>query len=97
MDARKRGVWHYRRCAGSARAKGFSSGSLCPGDGEHRIRSNAISGREHFQSHGPARVILGRSVKPRAGARADDDELLDVAFAKGEKWRLRSPDKHTVA
>jgi len=55
-------------------------------------------GGEHFQSQGPARVILGRygDAASKVSAPATIN-YLDVALKKGEKWRYEPPDNHTVA
>jgi redox-sensitive bicupin YhaK (pirin superfamily) len=55
-------------------------------------------GGEHFQSQGPARVILGRLGKATSKVPAPTTiNYLDVALKKGEKWRYEPPDNHTVA
>src|SRR3989475_11971565 len=55
-------------------------------------------GREHFQSHGPARVILGRLGEAASKVPAPATmNYLDVALKKGERWRYEPPDDHTVA
>ncbi|TMH09355.1 MAG: hypothetical protein E6H65_16290 [Betaproteobacteria bacterium] len=55
-------------------------------------------GAEHFQSQGPARVILGRLGEASSAIPAPKTiNYLDVALRKGERWRYEPPDGHTVA
>jgi len=55
-------------------------------------------GGEHFQSHGPARVILGRHGAAISKVAAPTTmNYLDVTLKKGEKWRYEPPHDHTVA
>jgi redox-sensitive bicupin YhaK (pirin superfamily) len=55
-------------------------------------------GGEHFQSQGPARVILGRYGEATSKISAPATiNYLDVALKQGEKWRYEPPDNHTVA
>src|SRR6267143_373505 len=53
------GVWHTGGVAGSARAKGLRLWVALPPGMENIAPEIACFGCEHFQSHGPARVILG--------------------------------------
>ncbi len=92
------GVWHTGGVAGSARAKGFQLWVALPPEMENIASEARYLGREHFQSHGPARVILGRLGEAASEVPAPPTmNYLDVALAKGEKWRYDPPDKHTVA
>src|SRR5712691_8783776 len=92
------GVWHTGGVAGSARAKGFQLWVALPPEMENIASEARYLGREHFQSHGPARVILGRLGEAASKVPAPATmNYLDVALAKGEKWRYDPPDKHTVA
>ncbi len=92
------GVWHTGGVAGSARAKGFQLWVALPPEMENIAPEARYLGREHFQSHGPARVILGRLGEAASEVPAPTTmNYLDVALAKGEKWRYDPPDKHTVA
>ncbi len=92
------GVWHTGGVAGSARAKGFQLWVALPPEMENIASEARYLGREHFQSHGPARVILGRLGEAASKVPAPTTmNYLDVALAKGEKWRYDPPDKHTVA
>src|ERR1700716_1777445 len=54
------GVWHTGGVAGSARARGFQLWVALPPEMENIASEARYLGRELFQSHGPARVILGR-------------------------------------
>ena len=92
------GVWHTGGVAGSARAKGFQLWVALPPEMENIAPEARYLGREHFQSHGPARVILGRLGEAASEVPAPATmNYLDVALAKGEKWRYDPPDTHTVA
>ncbi len=92
------GVWHTGGVGGSARAKGFQLWVALPPEMENIASEARYLGREHFQSHGPARVILGRLGEAASKVPAPPTmNYLDVALAKGEKWRYDPPDTHTVA
>jgi len=92
------GVWHTGGVAGSARAKGFQLWVALPPEMENIASEARYLGREHFQSHGPARVILGRLGEAASEVPAPTTiNYLDVALKKGEKWRYDPPDDHTVA
>ena len=55
-------------------------------------------GGEHFQSQGPARVILGRYGTAVSKVAAPTTiNYLDVALTQGQKWRYEPPANHTVA
>ncbi len=92
------GVWHTGGVAGSARAKGFQLWVALPPEMENIASEARYLGREHFQSHGPARVILGRLGEAASKVPAPTTtNYLDVALKKGEKWRYDPPEDHTVA
>jgi redox-sensitive bicupin YhaK (pirin superfamily) len=92
------GVWHTGGVAGSARAKGFQLWVALPPEMENIASEARYLGREHFQSHGPARVILGRFGEAASKVPAPTTmNYLDVALKKGEKWRYEPPHDHTVA
>lgn len=92
------GVWHTGGVAGSARAKGFQLWVALPPEMENIASEARYLGREHFQSHGPARVILGRLGEAASEVPAPAVmNYLDVALEKGEKWRYEPPHDHTVA
>jgi redox-sensitive bicupin YhaK (pirin superfamily) len=92
------GVWHTGGPVGTARVKGYQLWVALPPEMENIASEARYLGREHFQSHGPARVILGRLGEAASKVPAPATmNYLDVALAKGEKWRYDPPDKHTVA
>ncbi len=92
------GVWHTGGVAGSACAKGFQLWVALPPEMENIASEARYLGREHFQSHGPARVILGRLGEAASKVPAPTTmNYLDVALKQGEKWRYEPPDDHTVA
>jgi redox-sensitive bicupin YhaK (pirin superfamily) len=92
------GVWHTGGVAGTARAKGYQLWVALPLEMESIESEAQYLGGEHFQSHGPARVILGRLDEATSKVPAPATiNYLDVALKKGEKWRYEPPDNHTVA
>src|SRR5258707_3680794 len=92
------GVWHTGGVAGIARSKGFQLWIALPPEMENIASEARYLGREQFQSHGPARVILGRLGEAASKVPAPATmNYLDVALKKGEKWRYDPPDRHTVA
>jgi len=91
------GVWHTGGASEQRASKGYQLWIALPPEMEkHRARSAVFRG-EHFQSQGPARVILGRHAPLPARSRRDYNQLPDVALKKGEKWRYQPPENHTVA
>jgi redox-sensitive bicupin YhaK (pirin superfamily) len=92
------GVWHTGGAVGTARVTGYQLWVALPPEMESMESKGQYLGGEHFQSHGPARVILGRhgEVISKVSAPASIN-YLDVTLKKGEKWRYEPPDNHTVA
>jgi redox-sensitive bicupin YhaK (pirin superfamily) len=92
------GVWHTGGVAGTARAKGFQLWVALPPEMENIESAAQYLGGEHFQSQGPARVILGRYGQAASKVSAPATmNYLDVALKKGERWRYEPPENHTVA
>ncbi len=92
------GVWHTGGPVGTAHVKGYQLWVALPPEMENIASEARYLGREHFQSHGPARVILGRLGEAASKVPAPVVmNYLDVALAKGEKWRYDPPHDHTVA
>jgi redox-sensitive bicupin YhaK (pirin superfamily) len=92
------GVWHTGGVVGTARAKGYQLWVALPPEMESIESDAQYLGAEHFQSYGPARVILGRHGEAISKVSAPTTiNYLDVALKKGEKWRYEPPDNHTVA
>jgi redox-sensitive bicupin YhaK (pirin superfamily) len=92
------GVWHTGGAAGTARAKGYQLWVALPPEMESMESEAQYLGGEHFRSHGPARVILGRYGEAASKVSAPTTiNYLDVALKKGEKWRYAPPQDHTVA
>jgi PAS domain S-box-containing protein len=84
--------------AGTKRAKGYQLWVALPPEMESMESEAQYLGGEHFRSHGPARVILGRHGEAASKVSAPPTiNYLDVALKKGEKWRYAPPDGHTVA
>ncbi len=78
--------------------RGFQLWVALPPEMENIASEARYLGREHFQSHGPARVILGRLGEAASKVPAPTTmNYLDVALKQGEKWRYEPPDDHTVA
>jgi redox-sensitive bicupin YhaK (pirin superfamily) len=92
------GVWHTGGVVGTARAKGYQLWIALPPEMESIESAAQYLGGGHFQSNGPARVILGRygDATSKVAAPATIN-YLDVALKNGEKWRYEPPANHTVA
>ncbi len=92
------GVWHTGGALGTARAKGYQLWIALPPEMESIESEAQYLGGEHFQSHGPARVILGCLCEAISKVSAPPTmNYLDVALKKGEQWRYGPPHDHTVA
>jgi redox-sensitive bicupin YhaK (pirin superfamily) len=92
------GVWHTGGVVGTARAKGYQLWIALPPEMESIESAAQYLGGEHFQSQGPARIILGRHGAAASKVAAPPTiNYLDVALKKGEKWRYAPPANHTVA
>lgn len=92
------GVWHTGGAAGTARVKGFQLWIALPREMEHLPSSALYLGRESFQSHGPARVILGSYGAAASKIPAPKNiNYLEVAMKKGETWRYEMPAGHDVS
>jgi redox-sensitive bicupin YhaK (pirin superfamily) len=92
------GVWHTGGAVGTARAKGFQLWIALPPEMENIASQAQYLGSEHFQSHGPARVILGHYGQALSEVSAPATiNYLEVALKKGEKWRYEPPKNHNVA
>jgi redox-sensitive bicupin YhaK (pirin superfamily) len=92
------GVWHTGGVVGSARAKGYQLWIALPPEMESIESAALYLGAEHFQSQGPARVILGRHGEASSKVSAPPTiNYLDVMLKRGEKWRYEPPHNHTVA
>jgi redox-sensitive bicupin YhaK (pirin superfamily) len=92
------GVWHTGGAAGTERIRGYQLWVALPPALENGPAQSQHLGAEDFQSHGPARVILGRH-GDAAGKVAAPETLnyLDVQLKAGERWRYEPPRDHTVA
>ena len=92
------GVWHTGGAVGTVRVKGYQLWIALPPEMESIEPEAQYLGGERFQSHGPARVILGSLGEAASKVPAPATmNYLDVALEKGEKWRYDPPDQHTVA
>jgi redox-sensitive bicupin YhaK (pirin superfamily) len=92
------GVWHTGGPAGSARIKGYQLWIALPPEMESLPSQALYLGAEHFQSDGPARVILGRYGSAASKLPAPKTlNYLDVALKKGETWRYEMPAGHDVS
>jgi len=92
------GVWHTGGAVGTAHARGYQLWIALPPEMESIEPEAQYLGGEHFQSHGPARVILGHHGEANSKVSAPTTiNYLDVALKKGEKWRYQPPENHTVA
>ena len=92
------GVWHTGGVVGTTRAKGYQLWVALPPEMESIESEAQYLGGEDFQSHGPARTILGRYGEATSKVSAPTTiNYLDVALKKGERWRYEPPANHTVA
>ena len=92
------GVWHTGGVAGTASAKGYQLWIALPPEMESIESEAQYLAAEHFQAHGPARVILGRHGEAASKVPAPSTiNYLEVALKKGERWRYQPPENHTVA
>ena len=92
------GVWHTGGAAGTARVKGYQLWIALPPEMESLPAQAQYLSREHFQSDGPARVILGRYGSAASKLPAPKTlNYLDVALKKGETWRYEMPAGHDIA
>jgi redox-sensitive bicupin YhaK (pirin superfamily) len=92
------GVWHTGGAVGTETIKGFQLWVALPPELENGTAQSQYLGAEEFQSHGPARVILGRHGDAVSKVAAPDTmNYLDVRLKAGERWRYEPPRNHTVA
>src|SRR5258708_27546616 len=92
------GVWHTGGAVGSERIKGYQLWVALPPDLENGPPQSQYLGAEEFQSHGPARIILGRHGNAVSKVAAPDGvNYLEVRLKAGERWRYEPPRDHTVA
>jgi redox-sensitive bicupin YhaK (pirin superfamily) len=92
------GVWHTGGAVGTERIKGYQLWVALPPDLENGPAQSQYLGSEEFQSHGPARVILGRHGDATSKVAAPETmNYLDVRLKAGERWRYEPPHNHSVA
>ncbi len=92
------GVWHTGGAVGAERIKGYQLWVALPPDLENGPAQSQYLGSQEFQSHGPARVILGRHGNATSKVAAPETvSYLDVRLKAGERWRYEPPHNHTVA
>ena len=92
------GVWHTGGAVGAERIKGYQLWVALPPDLENGPAQSQYLGSGEFQSHGPARVILGRHGSATSKVAAPETvNYLDVRLRAGERWRYEPPHNHTVA
>jgi redox-sensitive bicupin YhaK (pirin superfamily) len=92
------GVWHTGGAVGTERIKGYQLWVALPPDLENGPAQSQYLGSKEFQSHGPARVILGRHGNATSKVAAPETmNYFDVRLKAGERWRYEPPQNHTVA
>jgi redox-sensitive bicupin YhaK (pirin superfamily) len=92
------GVWHTGGAAGSERVKGYQLWIALPPEMESAASEARYFEEGHFQSQGPARVILGRLGEVVSKVPAPPTiNYFDVALKKGERWHYEPPGDHTIA
>ena len=91
------GVWHTGGAVGTERVKGYQLWVALPPDLENGPAQSQYLGSDEFQSHGPARVILGRHGNATSNVAAPETmTYLDVRLKTAERWRYQPPHNHTV-
>jgi redox-sensitive bicupin YhaK (pirin superfamily) len=92
------GVWHTGGFIGTELIKGFQLWVALPPELENSPAQSQYLGADQFQSHGPARVILGRHGNATSKVSAPETmNYLDITLRAGERWRYEPPPGHTVA
>jgi redox-sensitive bicupin YhaK (pirin superfamily) len=92
------GVWHTGSLVGTELVKGFQLWVALPPELENSPAQSQYLAADQFQSHGPARVILGRHGNATSKVAAPETmNYLDVTLKAGERWRYQPPHGHTVA
>ena len=92
------GVWHTGGAVGTERIKGYQLWVALPPELENGRAQSQYSEADEFQSHGPARVILGRHGNATSKVAAPETmNYIDVRLKAGERWRYEPPRNHTVA
>jgi redox-sensitive bicupin YhaK (pirin superfamily) len=92
------GVWHTGGAVGTERIEGYQLWVALPPELENGPAQSQYLEAEDFQSHGPARVILGRYGDATSKVAAPETlNYLDVRLKAGERWRYEPPRNHTVA
>lgn len=92
------GVWHTGGAAGTERIKGYQLWVALPPELENGPAASQYLDASQFQSHGPARVILGRQGNVASKVSAPESvNYFDVTLKAGERWRYEPPRDHTVA
>jgi redox-sensitive bicupin YhaK (pirin superfamily) len=92
------GVWHSGSMVGTELVKGFQLWVALAPELENSPAESQYLAADQFQSHGPARVILGRHGNATSKVSAPETmNYLDVTLKDGERWRYEPPHGHTVA
>ena len=92
------GVWHTGGAVGTERIKGYQLWLALPPGLENGPAQSQYLASGEFQSHGPARIILGRHGNAASKVAAPESmNYLDVRLSAGERWRYEPPQNHTVA
>jgi redox-sensitive bicupin YhaK (pirin superfamily) len=92
------GVWHTGGAVGAERIQGYQLWVALPPELENGPAQSQYLASDAFQSHGPARIILGRlgNVVSKIAA-PEGMNYLDVRLKPGERWRYQPRADHTVA
>jgi len=91
------GVWHAGGAAEGERVRGFQLWIALPPEDENGPAHSQYLAPEQVQTHGPARVILGRygNATSAIATRASIN-YLHVVLKNGQRWRYQPPAGHTV-
>ncbi|AIY39479.1 Pirin-related protein [Collimonas arenae] len=91
------GVWHGGGAAEGDHVRGFQLWIALPPEDENGPAHSQYLAPEQVQTHGPARVVLGRygnaasAIVTRASI-----NYLHVTLKNGQRWRYQPPEGHTV-
>ena len=91
------GVWHGGGAAKDDHVRGYQLWIALPPQDENGPAQSQYLAPEQVQTHGPARVILGRygnavsAIVTRASI-----NYLHIKLKDGERWRYQTPEGHTV-
>ncbi|GAC1320849.1 MAG: hypothetical protein NVS3B11_09350 [Collimonas sp.] len=91
------GVWHGGGAADGDHVRGYQLWIALPPKDENGPAHSQYLAPEQVQTHGPARVILGRYGNAvSAIVTSASINYLHIKLKNGERWRYQTPEGHTV-